>query len=419
MSLLFSLPVEMLRTILHYLLPKDIGTLDNATTNQRDRMSLLMVLEKFAFQIFPQHEKKLDSKMRWCLLRGTLIRNFFLNPNLDHVGWPELIRRSQEIVESISLHDFDFLNSLHFELLSALGLCSNVSSLVLYSCEISDSLFESSFSKLKNLEDLHWSPSSQLTSLSLLSLVAYYPKLQSLVCHNDVQPVSDQELRAILEGCQSLKILSFDQVNFTDESIGLLIETNRRKKVTVTWGSCPRVTWEHRLLYLRAISLDQLCSEDVKQQTAAISTFGSMIPSDSTFSIEQYASLGLFDRIHELLSKLTEGKQDLRSSNRQLAHSIIRIFDQLVELGHVAFLIERGLVELVIDLNFARDDFLDLFRWLHLLIKICAGQGEYLLSIGILSQLVRVGQVRQVPLLILSPPSTSSIVPSPIYCSCT
>jgi hypothetical protein len=377
----------MLRSILNYLPLKAVGALDNACTNQRDRVNFLMALENFQFSVrhkFPE---------RWCLLRGILIGSVSLIPPMDSC-WPELIRRSQKRISTVSLFDLDVSCDQQFEMFAALGMCSNVSTLMLCRCHISDiQVFVEMHSNLQRLT-LYW------TSLSLLLIPAHCLMLQQLVIYHNIPCVSDQELRVVLEGCRYLKLFRVSEANFTDESIPLLIETKREKKIKVTWTCCPRVTWDQRLFYLREISLDQLFSEDVTQQTIAISEFTSMNLSDSQFPVEHYSSMNVFNRIYELLLKLTAEKKELVSSGRDLdlALEILTFLDLFLSLRHLNFLIQMRLVELVVILEFSRKERYDWSIWLSFLQNVSEYENgrhiEYLLSIGILSRLVIVGQVR-------------------------
>jgi hypothetical protein len=404
----------MLRSILNYLTPKDIGTLDNATTNQRDRELWLIALEKFQMEmIFPDHQDKLDSEIRWLLLRGIIINQATVWPGLEHPCWIDLIQRSRDRIHTICVRGFDFYEIQSEELLLALVSCPNISSFTLIHCQI-DELFMDCLSKMPRLQSL----TIPFRSSWIPSIPLHCPQLQTLTLENDYDSlVSDEELRLLLENCSSLRTLRLDDADFTDESIPLLIKSSHEGKI-ISWRNCPGVNWDQKLLYLREISLGQLFSDDVKQQTTGISAFASMIPSPLIFPVEEYNSMGVFLRIYDLLLKLKTEHELISSSVPQFL-PILTLLEQLVQTGNVSLLVDMGFVDLMMSIQFASDESLRVttYYWLDFILKISkTHESQYLLSHGILSELMRVGQVNHSLLssFLLSSFSLSSFTPSPL-----
>jgi hypothetical protein len=86
MSLL-SLPVEMLRYILHYLQQKDIAALDIASTNLSDRESFLLALDRSEFlSLSSRHKENLDCEIQWFLSRGVTVSSLTLSDRC-HGQW--------------------------------------------------------------------------------------------------------------------------------------------------------------------------------------------------------------------------------------------------------------------------------------------------------------------------------------------
>jgi hypothetical protein len=342
-----------------------------------------------------------DSQIRWCHSRGIVLYSLLydLDRVHDHPCLPELIRRSQNTIYSIDWTNIDFRNNNNTcEIMSALRTCPNILFCTMMDCNITGRDFTSCLINKTKLDYLHLYSLPQLTSASIQSIPIHCPNLFSIVFSN-IPSVSDQELSAIITGCRSLSSLNLSNVNITDQSMRLLVETNREKEI-VTWKNCPRVTWEGNLFYVRELSLVLLFSEDVNQQSRGIKQISSMSNSShSPFPIEQFISIGVFHRIQWLVLKL-----NLESQHSSSQHSLLRkIFFLLVKLmwttqsrRNISVLIEIGFMDVIMAHHFT--DISDIFeaeQWLHVIKQISEDSTfhHYLLSAGILSKLKILDQV--------------------------
>jgi hypothetical protein len=246
MSLL-SLPVEMLRYVLRYLQQKDIAALDIASTNRSDRESFLLALDRSEFRsLCSRHKENLDCEIRWFLSRGVTISSLTLSDRHgelhDHPCLPELIRKSQAKLSEIDFTCLDLSSSSSnndnynkHELMSALGTCNNLHSCRMTICEILASDFISCLRNKQSLRVLSLSSIFGLSSSSIRAIATQCPNLERLVL-STVSVVSDQELNAIINGCRKLERLHLIEVNITDQSMRLLVETNRDKEI-VRWDA--------------------------------------------------------------------------------------------------------------------------------------------------------------------------------------
>jgi hypothetical protein len=315
----------------------------------------------------------------------------------DHPCLPELIRKSQAKLSMIDFSCLDFSSSNNNndmkrkdELMSALGACIILYRWSIMLCNFSATDFISCLGNKQSLKVLSLHSVSGLSSASIRAIATQCPNLEWLTLYT-VSGVSDQELSVIINGCRKLESLDLTKVNITDQSMRLLVETNRDKEI-VSWESCPLVTWEGNLFYVRELSLIQLLSEDVKQQSRGIRNITSMIPHSSPFPIEQFISLGVFSRLQTLLRTKREGESsDERDMN--ILSLLCRLVMSSLGTRYVAVLIEIGFIESILALDFTKE--LVLHQWLEFFVRISEDptHDHYLLSIGILPRLVTVGQV--------------------------
>jgi hypothetical protein len=221
--------------------------------------------------------------------------------------------------------------------MSALGACIILYRWSIMLCNFSATDFISCLGNKQSLKVLSLHSVSGLSSASIRAIATQCPNLEWLTLYT-VSGVSDQELSVIINGCRKLESLDLTKVNITDQSMRLLVETNRDKEI-VSWESCPLVTWEGNLFYVRELSLIQLLSEDVKQQSRGIRNITSMIPHSSPFPIEQFISLGVFSRLQTLLRTKREGESsDERDMN--ILSLLCRLVMSSLGTRYVAVLIE-------------------------------------------------------------------------------
>jgi hypothetical protein len=400
-SPLLSLPDEMLRYILHYLTLNDFGALDNASTNLSGRERFLLAIDRFEIGILPLKSKDMfDSQIRWCHSRGIVVNLLLddLDRLQDHPCLLELIRRSQNTFYRICWININFRNNNNTcEIMSTLRTCPNIRNCMMMDCNITERDFTSCLINKTKLNSLHLYSLPQLTSASIRSIPIHCPNLCSIVFSN-IPSVSDQELSAIITGCRSLEDLNLSNVNITDQSMRLLVETNREEEIA-TWKNCPRVTWEGKLFYVRELSLVLLFSEDVNQQTRGIEHVSSMSNSShSPFPIEQFISIGVFHRIQSLVMKL-----NLESQHSSNQHSLLRkifvFFYQLMwttqSRRNISVLIEIGFMDVIIAHHFTDISGFEAKQWLEVIEQISEDSTfhHYLLSAGILSKLKTLSQV--------------------------
>jgi hypothetical protein len=402
-SPLLSLPVEMLRCILHYLPLNDIGALDNASTNLSGRERYLLAIDRFEIEKISSTSKVIfDSQIRWCHSRGIVFNSLldYIARLQDHPCLPDLIRRSQNTICSIDWTNINFTNNTNTcEIMSALRTCPNIRFCTMMLCNITGRDFTSCLNNKTKLLYLSLYSLPQLTSASIRSIPIYCPNLCSIV-FSDIPSVSDQELSAIITGCRSLEDLKLSNVNITDQSMRLLMETNLEKDI-VTWDFCPGVTWEGKFIYVRELSLVLLFSQDVNKQTRGIKHISSMTRTNflSPFPIEQFISIGVFHCIQSLVLRL-----NLESSTSQhtLLDNILNFLFQLTWTTqcrrNVSVLIESGFMDVVMAMvnHFTIvSDTNHSLEWLKVMEKISEDSTfhHYLFSARILSKLKTLGQV--------------------------
>jgi hypothetical protein len=388
-----ALPIDVLRFIFRFLSSKEIATLDNAMTNRNDREVFLLALSGTESRIiFSSNKEKSESEVLWCLSRGVVFHNLWIDH--DHPPYlSQLILRNAQRITHLHLISLDQMSS---QLTAAICKCTNLKSFLLMGCQIVDSEMNLCFRHWTKPNDIGLYSAPSLTAASIQSLVQYCPGLKSLTL-DGVPCVSDNELREILEGLPHLRSLSLTDVNITDRSMTLIAQTNAIKEI-VQWDHCPRVTWDGKLSYLRQLHLSQLFSNNQKLQLLGLEGFAKVIPFRSQFPIEQFISMRFFTRTQEIISSIDQ-PQSL------FIFSSLDMFSRLIESGYTSRLMEIGFVNFMmhdIDLvNLSSPDRMDDIlspKWLHCFVKISqiSIHRQLLISKGILPKLKTFPLVRKI-----------------------
>jgi hypothetical protein len=393
---LCSLPLETLKGIFEFLSPFEIAVLDSSMTNKIHRKRFLEALDGSSISTLTFFTENGDDEqgILWFISKRIVLP--YLELQCLHPCYLELFERTHKKISKIGLDIFNLeAGSL---LYSWIGMCGNLTSLTL-NCPITDGDLQESLKNMKHLKCLEFYCCCSLTFASLETILKCCPQLESLAFH-DVPWVTDEYLKAILEGLHNLNNLSLSDVNISDQSLSLIVKTNRLKEI-VYWYDCREVSWEGRLFYLREIHLPQLLSEDEEQQLRGLRAFLEMIgfnPNDGwirSFPIDQYVSLGLFSRIREIISKLNE--ESFHQS--QFVISALCFFDVVVMTHYFDHILDS--TDLLINLNltrsFTNDEYWSSLTegWLQFFMKIAGSHSEYLISLGILSKLMKLQQEGQ------------------------